>query len=548
MRARQSVLLSFALATVGLLIPTARAAFDPAKMDKEAPAVAAHFPDPDVSYDTPAFAPGKQDFTSHAEMMAYVAQLQARAPQMQVRILDRSHEGREIPLLAFSRSGSANPSRLLQDGRPSVLVIALQHGNEPASGDAALALAKRLAEGDLQDVLDRINVLIVPRANPDGAEAFTRDAASKTDLNRDHLLLQTPEVRALARVAREYLPAVVMDTHEFTVLGRWVTKFNAVQRYDGLVQYATIANLPAALTEAAETWFRQPLLDDLAKESLTAFWYYTTSAEDPEDKKVSMGGVQPNTGRNVTGLRNSISFLLEVRGVGLGRAHLKRRVRTSELAMASIVRRAYDHADGLKELVRAAGEEVSRMACKGELVVEGGQTPGKKELEFLDAGTGEPKTITVDWNDALTVQPRQVRSRPCGYAIDVSQTLAIERLQELGVTVHTLAAPTTLQAERYVIEAAEGGQRQDVRGAIVSEEGIIKLKVRTEGAARELPAGTHYVSLAQPLGNLVAAAMEPDAENSYAANHLLKPDAGLGLLRVMEPPAAPMFLQPFIKP
>ena len=375
---QRSVILSFAMASVGLLIPTAQAAFDPAKMDKELPAVAAHFPDPDVTYDTPAFAPDKQDFTSHVEMMAYIAQLQARAPQMQVRILTRSHEG--VRSLSWSSPGPGRPHpfRLLQDGRPSVLVIALQHGNEPASGDAALALAKRLAEGDLQDVLDRINVLVVPRANPDGAEAFTRDAATKIDLNRDHLLLQTPEVSALAGVAHQYLPAVVMDTHEFTgagPLGDEVQRGPALRRAGAVCHRRQPAR---GAHEAAEKWFRRPLMDDLAKENLTAFWYYTTSAENPDDKKVSMGGVQPNTGRNVTGLRNSISFLLEVRGVGLGRAHLKRRVRTSEVTMASVVRRAYEHADELKELVQSAADEMSKAACTGELVVEGAQTPGKR--------------------------------------------------------------------------------------------------------------------------------------------------------------------------
>jgi len=38
-------------------------------------------------------------------------------------------------------------------------------------------------------LLDRINVLIVPRANPDGGEAFVRDTAVRIDMNRDHLLL-----------------------------------------------------------------------------------------------------------------------------------------------------------------------------------------------------------------------------------------------------------------------------------------------------------------------------------------------------------------------
>ena len=51
----------------------------------------------------------------------------------------------------------------------------------------------------------------VARANPDGAEAFLRDTSVRIDMNRDHLLLRTGEARAIALVAREYQPDVVID-------------------------------------------------------------------------------------------------------------------------------------------------------------------------------------------------------------------------------------------------------------------------------------------------------------------------------------------------
>ena len=51
-----------------------------------------------------------------------------------------------------------------------------------------------------------------------------------------------------------------------------------------------------------------------------------------------MGGVVPDTGRNIAGLRNAVSFLIETRGVGIGRAHYKRRVLTHLIAMNSVLR------------------------------------------------------------------------------------------------------------------------------------------------------------------------------------------------------------------
>src|SRR5205814_6355951 len=105
------------------------------------------------------------------ELMAFVLALKARSAGFTLRIVGASKEGRAIPLLVFASTRTATPEAMLKSGKPTVLIVAQQHGNEPAGSEAALVMASRLAAGDLKPLLDRINVLIVPRANPDGAEA-----------------------------------------------------------------------------------------------------------------------------------------------------------------------------------------------------------------------------------------------------------------------------------------------------------------------------------------------------------------------------------------
>ena len=68
-------------------------------------------------------------------------------------------------------------------------------------------------------------MLIVPRANPDGAHHFVRGLVNGADVNRDHLLESTPEGRALGHAFTEYQPDVVLDCHEFGVKTRWLEKF-----------------------------------------------------------------------------------------------------------------------------------------------------------------------------------------------------------------------------------------------------------------------------------------------------------------------------------
>jgi len=523
-------------ATLTIVAPAA-ARFDPARVAVESAAVAARFPDPAVAYDTPGFRAGRDDFTSHEELMAFVSALQARSGGFTLRIVGASKEGRAIPLLVFGSTKTETPAAMLKSGKPTVLIVAQQHGNEPAGSEAALVVAARLAEGDLKPLLDRINVLIVPRANPDGADAFVRDTSVHIDMNRDHLLLRTSEARAIALVAREYQPDVVIDAHEFTVMDRWVAKFGGVMSYDALIQYATVGNLPPALTIQADARFRAAILAALDGAGLKPHWYFTTEAGS-SDRTVSMGGVQPDTWRNVGGLRNAVSFLLETRGVGIGRAHLRRRVRTHELTMEALLRTTATDPAEVLALTRAAASGVAATACGGDYVVESDATRTTHTLSFIDPVTAVDKDVEVPWRSALDIRTLRTRPRPCGYFLDGSQRDAAARLRDLGVVVERLAAPLTARVERFRILKSEQGRRADGRGAIDDPEGVLRIVVETEALVASLPAGTYYISLAQPLANLVAAALEPDSQNSLAANRLLPLDQDRVLLRALVPPPA----------
>jgi hypothetical protein len=72
------------------------------ELDREAEyrqnaAVLARYPDVPIALDTPALTPGRADFTSQAEMEAYLVALKARVPGLVLGSLGRSAQGREIP-------------------------------------------------------------------------------------------------------------------------------------------------------------------------------------------------------------------------------------------------------------------------------------------------------------------------------------------------------------------------------------------------------------------------------------------------------------------
>lgn len=482
------------------------------------PAVAARFPDPLTVYNTPGLQPGRTSFTTQAELQAWMHGL--AGPGVHLLSLGQSQNGVPLEALLFTRSPDPKPDAVLKSGRPTVLLVGQQHGDEPAGSEALLVVAQELARGSLRPVLERVNVLVLPRANPDGAQAQQRVTANGIDANRDHLLLRTPEAQAQATLMRDYAPFVVVDAHEYTVVGRFLEKFGAIQRYDALFQYATTANLPEFVTKAAEEWFRQPVLASLKQEGLSAEWYYTTST-DLADKKLSMGGTQPDTGRNVNGLKNAVSILIETRGVGIGRLHIQRRVHTHVTAIASVLRSAADRAADMTKLRQYVEAEVASKACQGNAVVEAAATPSEYTIQMLDPVNGADKAFTVNWDSSLVLRELKLRTRPCGYWLAADQADAVQRLRSLGLRVSQVAAVGVIQGETYAELSRQSGARQDVRGTIADATSVLKLEVQTQSSLLDVKPGSYYVPLSQPLANLAVAALEPDTQNSFVANRII---------------------------
>lgn len=506
----------------------ATAAYDPNKVVHETVEVAARFAEPNVSYATPGFKAYRTNFTSHAEVMAFIAEQARRTPHIKQIILGTSQIGLPIPAVLWAQNGEFN----LQV--PTVLVIGQQHGNEPASGEAALALIHTLASR-ADGLLKRVNVLVLPRGNPDGADSFNRTTASGVDVNRDHLLLNTPEGRAIALAVKTYRPQVVLDLHEFTVAGRWVEKFNGLMKYDALIQPATVGNLDPRIAAHAQHDFVERITSAWEQQGITSFTYHTTASASPTNTTVSMGGVQPDTGRNVAGLRPAISLLIEVRGVGIGRAHFLRRVHTQVLAATTVVETAADQGAHLLRVVAQAGKNVAKQSCKGELTIEANHTAARQVLTFLDPVTGADKPTEVAWQAAEPLHIVRSRARPCGYVLAAHQTQAIERLRQLGVQMYSVRKLAQWNTEHFVVTAEDDGKRQDARGSIEDGQAIRKLEVRLEPHTEKVVPGMVYVPMHQPLAGLISAAMEPDSQNSFVANRLLQLEAG-GLRRVVKNP------------
>lgn len=465
----------------------------------EPPAVAARFPPPARVPETPAFEPGRSAYTRDDELAALLGRL-AAPPGVRRIEAGRSQQGRPIEALHFSRG----------PGRPAVLLVGQQHGDEPAGAEALLVVARQLAGGALAPVLERVDVVVLPRANPDGAAAGQRYTADGTDLNRDHLLLATPEARALSGLLQAFEPVLVADLHEFEAFADWQDKFGAVPRADLLLQAGTPPDGAPELARIAEEGFLRPLREALDARRLRHDTFHTNPPV-PGDLRLAMGGPQPDTLRNVQTLRHGVGLLLESRGIGLGRAHLARRVDALAAAAGSVLASAAARADELRGLRRTLAERTVAAACRAPATVLAAQVPQTRELVLVDPATGADRVLPVLWLSSQPLRPVLVRPRPCGYWLAPAAADAARRLRALGLEVQSLKVARSVPGEAW---------RETAR--VTSGGRLRQLVAELQPRQLEMPAGSFHVPLAQPLAGLAIAALEPDAPGSYFAGRVLQ--------------------------
>jgi hypothetical protein len=138
---------------------------------------------------------------THREVEARLRAVRDATPDLfSLEEIGRSVEGRAIYHLAFGR------------GPFTVLLWSQMHGDEPSATSALFDLfeyvRRHRAEPAVARLLGALQVHVVPMLNPDGAERFQRRNAQGLDMNRDALLLQAPEGRAL-KALRDRLHADV---------------------------------------------------------------------------------------------------------------------------------------------------------------------------------------------------------------------------------------------------------------------------------------------------------------------------------------------------
>jgi hypothetical protein len=234
------------------------------------------------------------------------------------------------------------------------------------------------------------------------------------------------------------------------------------------------------------------------------------------------GVVPPDIGRNFAGLQNAISFLVETRGVGIGRDSFVRRVHGHMVSLAALLHTTADNADRVMRTVREVRADVvrrGRAPAAGDAVAVTLKSPLRpQKLTMLDPKSAELKEIEVEWSDSLGVEAEISRARPFAYLLPAHLHDIARRLARSGVDVRRLRQPAVLDVESYDVT--------DRRPGAVFVEGRATSRVTTEVTAkkRTFAAGTYVIPMGQPNAAVIAVALEPESPSSFVTYGLIPVD------------------------
>ncbi len=142
----------------------------------------------------------------HETVAGWVSRFAKDSPDLfRFEEIGRSVEDRSLNVISFGR------------GPLQVLLWSQMHGDEPTATAALLDILEHVRRhaGDpaVSQLLRALTIHFVPMLNPDGAARFQRRNAQGIDVNRDALLLQSPEGRALKALRDRLKPALGFNLH-----------------------------------------------------------------------------------------------------------------------------------------------------------------------------------------------------------------------------------------------------------------------------------------------------------------------------------------------
>ncbi|MEP6548550.1 MAG: M14 family metallopeptidase [Gammaproteobacteria bacterium] len=460
----------------------------------------------------------------------------------------RSAEGRLLRALLVTRAGAMTPAEIRERKVPVLMVQAGIHPGESDGKDAGfIALREMLSGSPCSAALEHTAILFVPAFNTDGHERFGRwnrpnqngpeemgwrTTAQNINLNRDYTKADTPEMRAMLRLISEWDPLVCADLH--------VTD-GADFQPDISIQVEPLNQGDPSLRSAGRE-LRDGLVEHLNAQGCLALDFYPDLAvTDDPSSGFSVTVYSPRFSTGYFPQRNRFTVLVETHS---WKPYAKR-VHAMKNAVLDLSERVATRGNEWRKLAMRADDDASSLAGTeltvdytsgwretvkvGEAALNPDANAAARMIDFKGyaytrmpspiSGTlvtkYDPKTPQI-WHVPLRDQVNSALNVtvtkggfivPVAFAAEISSRLAAHGIQfdvvrerKNGIAARMFRATTVT----FSSGPFEGRLRSTLHGAWVEQQS-------------DIPEGSLYIPVKQPLARLIVALLEPQAPDSFAS-------------------------------
>jgi len=469
-------------------------------------------------------ADADHDFSpNYADTRAWFNRLDAASDLIRIEQFGVSPEGRPIYAVIASKDGDT-----LDPSKPVLLAQAGIHPGEIDGKDAGMMLLRDMAFYGRDDLLDRVNLILIPILSVDGherASAYSRpnqrgpriqgwrNTATNQNLNRDYLKLDQPEMRAVRGLILKYKPDLYVDIHVTDGLDY---QYDVTYGYNG-------ENGSYSRSPAIANW-----LDQAFKPAMNAA--LEAQGHIPGELVFGQDDANPRAGLNDGGLGERFSN-------GWGSAARVPTILIENHSLKPHEQRVLGTYVFLEQTMRTLAERGGdlRTAIAADSALRPAEIPANFVQDEAPSSTRPFKGILYDTYDSPASGRREIRwsgqpdpelwqmpfygshpsltlRRPAAYWVPSYRTDIIERLAMHGIQMETVTEPRAVDVEMLRLN--------DPRLATRANEGHVAVAISGVTPERRnwsFPTGSVRVPTDQPLGDIVVLLLEPQSSESFFA-------------------------------
>ncbi len=452
--------------------------------------------------------------TTYKELTTFLKQINKASDIINVEYRGTTSAGYEMPVVYVQSSEESSISKI------DILILAQQHGDEPSGKEAVLALLSEIAQQGVPGYLKKLNLIIFPQVNPWGGDNDKRRNSNDFDLNRDHLVLATPENQIVHSVFQGHRPHVTVDIHEFDPYYKKWKDFGYYKNADIQLGGPTNPNIDSNLIAMFENEIL-PFVQEKVENSGYKFLEYTIGQIYNDKGRLRHSTTHIDDGRQSFGIMHSLSLIIEGKYGQNSVENLKNRTLSQLVTIKAIIDYCHSNANRIKQNVEKARKNLQDTREGQNIGVRFAHIQNGETLAYPLWSIEQKKDTVFMVEEYYPVRKSILEiSRPGAYLFDKSDQKLINWLNRSGI-----------ELKNYIPEKGDRIMQYKIVNYkdTLCNEGWSYIDVDTETEELNINKDNNnliMVTLDQIASNKISLSLEPQSmlalHNDTAFNYLLK--------------------------